>query len=104
MARVLLLVSQPSAGGYLELLGRERSIANEIDTIGGIALKVNDDAACVMSTQCLFAAGLYCTDKAKRACIAELIDQHSKQTGWPPASTNLAEELCHEWKKSISAQ
>lgn len=100
MARILLLVSQPSAGGYVELLGREKSIADEIDTIGGIALKVNDDAAHVMSTQCLFAAGLYCTDEAKRACIADLIEHNSKQTAWPPASTNLAGELQQEWARS----
>lgn len=104
MARILLLVSQPSAGGYLELLGRERSISDEIDTICGIALKVSDEAATVMSTQCLFAAGLYSTDQSKRTCIAELIEHNSRQTGWPPASTDLAEELRQEWAKSTGIQ
>lgn len=99
MARILLLVSQPSAGGYLELAGRESSIATEIDKIGGIALKVNDDAGRVMSTQCLFAAGLYCMDQAKRACILDLIQDHCKQTGWPPSNTDLAEQLQKEWAK-----
>lgn len=102
MARILLLVSQPSAGGYPELLSRERAIAEEIDTIGGIALKVIDDGAVVTSTQCLFAAGLYCTDEAKRICIAELIESHAEQTRWPPINTNLAEELREEWKRCRS--
>lgn len=33
-----------------------------------------------MSTQCLFAAGLYCSDDSKRRCIVELIQGHQ---GWP---------------------
>jgi len=51
-----------------------------------------------MSTQCLFAAGLYCTDMDKRDCIAELIADHSMHTGWP-TNTDLAEELRAEWSK-----
>jgi hypothetical protein len=52
----------------------------------------------LMSTQCLFAAGLYCNDDAKRRCIAELIDDHASQTGWP-VNTNLSDELHSEWAK-----
>jgi hypothetical protein len=98
MARILLLVNQPAAGGYLEYLNRERTIIECIDTIGGIALKLSDDASRLMSTQCLFAAGRYCTEEAKRQCITELIDDHASQTGWP-VNTNLSDELRSEWTK-----
>lgn len=98
MARILLLIHQPAANGYLEYMGRDRIITDCIDTIGGIALKLNDDASRFMSTQCLFAAGLFCNDEAKRTCIAELIQDHQAHTGWP-INANLAEELQQEWTK-----
>ncbi|EGP91883.1 uncharacterized protein MYCGRDRAFT_67482 [Zymoseptoria tritici IPO323] len=98
MARILLLINQPSAGGYLEYLSRDRIIVECIDTIGGIAMKLSDDASRLMSTQCLFAAGLYCNDEAKRQCITELIDEHASMTGWP-VNTNLSEELRQEWAR-----
>ncbi|KAK3076011.1 hypothetical protein LTR53_000188 [Teratosphaeriaceae sp. CCFEE 6253] len=101
MARILLLIHQPTAGGYLEYLGRDKAITECIDTIGGIALRLDDDASRLMSTQCLFAAGLYCTDQGKRECIAELIAEHSAHTGWP-ANVILADELRVQWAKQKS--
>jgi hypothetical protein len=98
MARILLLIHQPAANGYLEYLSRDKIITECIDTIGGVALKLTDDASRLMSTQCLFAAGLYCTEPEKRQCIAELIEDHSQHTGWP-SNTDLAEELRVEWSK-----
>ena len=98
MAKILLLINQPSAGGYLEYLGRDKLINECIDTIGGIAMQIADDACRLMSTQCLYAAGLYCNDEAKRYCIAELIQDHSNHIGWP-SNTDLAEELRAEWRK-----
>ncbi|KAK3634868.1 hypothetical protein LTR56_014993 [Elasticomyces elasticus] len=114
MARLLLLIHQPAAGGYLEYgeilrkrdrmheraltLGRDRDITACIDEIGSIAMNVLDDASRLMSTQCLFAAGLYCTDNIKRECIAELITEHATHTGWP-SNVDLAEELRLEWSR-----
>ena len=98
MARILLLINQPAAGGYLEYLSRDKVINECIDTIGGIALRLTDDACRLMSTQCLYAAGLYCTDDTKRYCIAELIQDHSVHTAWP-SNTDLAEDLRAEWQK-----
>ncbi|KAK4891607.1 hypothetical protein LTR27_009776 [Elasticomyces elasticus] len=144
MARLLLLIHQPAAGGYLEYvriasaylcypttcrlvqstehhilwktsamfpsldfspifltslqLGRDRDITACIDEIGSIAMNVLDDASRLMSTQCLFAAGLYCTDNIKRECIAELITEHATHTGWP-SNVDLAGELRLEWSR-----
>lgn len=61
-------------------------------------MKLTDDASRFMSSQCLFAAGLYCTDAEKRECIAELLTNHAGHTGWP-SNTDLAEELRAEWAK-----
>lgn len=120
MARILLLIHQPAAGGYMEYRRRDVIITECIDTIAGIALKLTDDASRLMSTQCLWAAGMYadswprylfwviaddchqyyryCTDPEKRNCIAELITDHSMHTGWP-SNTDLAKELQTEWSK-----
>jgi len=95
-ARILLLVNQPAAGGYLECQSRERTIAECIDTVGGVAMKLSDDATRLMSTQCLYAAGLYCSVPAKQNSIAELIREHSAHTGWP-TNTDLVEELRVHW-------
>jgi len=95
-ARILLLVNQPAAGGYLECQSRERTIAECVDTVGGVAMKLSDDATRLMSTQCLYAAGLYCTVPAKQNSIAELIRDHSAHTGWP-TNTDLVEELRVHW-------
>ncbi|PPJ55825.1 hypothetical protein CBER1_01613 [Cercospora berteroae] len=98
MARILLLIHQPAAGGYLEYLQRDKIITECIDTIGGIAMKLTEDASRFTSAQCLYAAGLYCTDEAKQQYIAELILDHHSHTGWP-VNTDLAEELRAEWAK-----
>ena len=98
MARILLLINKPAAGGYLEYMSRDKIISESIDMIGGIAMKLTDNASRLMSSQCLFAAGLYCNDPAKRECIAELISDHSAHTGWP-SNGDLAEELRAEWSK-----
>ena len=102
VARILLLIHQPAAGGYLEYLSRDKIITESIDTIAGIALKLTDDASRLISMQCLFAAGLYCTDDTKRECIADLIRDHSNHIGWPP-NTDLTEELRAEWHKQKPA-
>ena len=101
MARILMLIHEPATGGYLEYMTRDKAIVECVDTIGGIALHVSDDASRVMSTQCLFAAGLYCTDEDKRKAIAALIENQSSQTGWP-TNTDLADELRREWAKTPS--
>jgi hypothetical protein len=95
-ARILLLVNHPAAGGYLECQSRERTIADCVDTIAGIAMRLSDDASRLMSTQCLYAAGLYCTVSAKQNSIAELLRQHSRHTGWP-TNADLVEELRVHW-------
>lgn len=95
-ARILLLVNQPAAGGYLECQSRERTIADCVDTIAGIAMRLSDDASRLMSTQCLYAAGLYCTVPVKQNSIADLLRRHSAHTGWP-TNADLVEELRVHW-------
>lgn len=98
-SRILLLIHRPAPGGFLEYLNRERELMEAIDTIAGIGLTVKDDAASVISTQCLFAAGLYCQDDAKRSVILRLVEEAQGRTGWPVGS--LGDELRLEWSKGV---
>jgi len=77
-------------------LAREGIMLQSIDTICGIAMTLEDEPASVMSTQCVFAAGLYAREDSKRQEIKKLLTLHQSRTGWPPSS--LAEELEAEWR------
>ncbi|KAL1646019.1 hypothetical protein SLS58_003439 [Diplodia intermedia] len=97
-ARILLLIHQPAAGGYREYLAREKELNNAIDTIVGLAMTIDYEPAEVVSTQCLFAAGLYANEMFKREKICELMEKHQRSTGWPVQS--LSEELRNEWART----
>jgi hypothetical protein len=101
-ARILLLVTQPAAGGFSEFLRRERHLSEAVDVICGIAMTITDEPSSISSTQCLYAAGLYTHDKdpRKREAIVQLIDAHQMRTGWPVHS--LTEELQAEWTSADS--
>lgn len=97
-ARILLLVHQPAAGGYREYFVREKDLNAAIDMIVGLAMTIDYEPAEVVSTQCLFAAGLYANELFKREKICELIEKHQRNTGWPVQS--LADELRTEWARA----
>lgn len=98
LAKVLISVNKPAPGGLRECLGREREVSEAIDTICGIALTIKDEPATVLSTQCLFAAGLYTQPAVKRQAILELLAAHQDFTGWPV--NRLENELKAEWKNT----
>ncbi|KAF2087784.1 hypothetical protein K490DRAFT_40883 [Saccharata proteae CBS 121410] len=97
-ARILLLVHQPAAGGYREYFTREKLLNEAIDTICGIGSVIEDEPASFISTQCLFAAGLYVQDDSKKEAILELIDTQQRRTRWPVS--RLTDELRAEWAKT----
>lgn len=96
-AKILLLVHEPSVGGYNEFLRREKHLSDAVDAICGIAITITDEPSTIASTQCLFAAGLFTHDRdpRKREAIVKLIDEGQIRTGWPVSS--LTEELQAEW-------
>ena len=96
-AKILLLVHEPSVGGYTDFLRREKQLSDSVDAICGIAVTITDEPSLIVSTQCLFAAGLYTHDRdpRKREAIVKLIDDGQIRTGWPVNS--LTEELQAEW-------
>lgn len=97
-AKILLQICTPAAGGLKEYVAKERALHESVDMICGIALATEDDAAMVVSTQCVFAAGLHTRDLTKRVAIMEIITQHQNRTGWPVH--DLRVDLKAEWAKT----
>ncbi|KAK6005244.1 hypothetical protein QM012_008023 [Aureobasidium pullulans] len=97
-AKILLQICTPAAGGLKEYVTRERALNESVDVICGIALATEDDAAMVISTQCVFAAGLHTQDPIKRAAILEMLAHHQKRTGWPVHDLRI--DLKSEWTKT----
>jgi hypothetical protein len=81
--------------GLKELERLHQTLDNAIDQIGGIACTTRSTAAIIVSTQCLFAAGLNTRDPSKREHIARLLRSHQSNTGWPV--NDLAQDLQTEW-------
>ncbi|KAI5206606.1 hypothetical protein E4T38_03786 [Aureobasidium subglaciale] len=97
-AKILLQICTPAAGGLKEYMARERALNESIDVICGIALATDDDAAIVISTQCIFAAGLHTQDPGKRVAVLGIIAQHQARTGWPVHDLRI--DLEAEWSKT----
>ncbi|KAI4729355.1 hypothetical protein E4T49_02798 [Aureobasidium sp. EXF-10728] len=97
-AKILLQICTPASGGLKEYVARERALNESIDVICGIALATEDDAAMVISIQCIFAAGLHTQDPIKRAAILEMIAQSQGRTGWPVHDLRI--DLEAEWTKT----
>lgn len=55
----------------------------------------SDPAATIISTECLFGAGINTQDSSKRAQILEMLRSHQEITGWP--AHDLGEDLKLEW-------
>jgi len=91
----MLSVHGPAVSGLRELERLYRALDDAVDCIGGIGCTTRDSAVVIISTQCLFAAGLHTRDAAKREHIVRLIRLHQSCTGWPVH--DLALDLQTEW-------
>jgi hypothetical protein len=99
-ARILLAVHSPAVSGLKELERLHQTLDNAVDQIGGIACSTRSTAAIIVSTQCLFAAGLNTRDSSKREHICKLLRSHQCHTGWPV--NDLAQDLQTEWALDAS--
>ncbi|KAI5194240.1 hypothetical protein E4T39_08718 [Aureobasidium subglaciale] len=99
-ARIMLAVHSPVMSGLKELERLQQTLDDAVSYIGGIACTTNNTAAIIISTQCLFAAGLNTRDLPKREQIARLLRSHQSCTGWPVH--DLAQDLQAEWTLASS--
>ncbi|KAK8219052.1 hypothetical protein IWZ01DRAFT_428167 [Phyllosticta capitalensis] len=96
-ARILIHLNRPSVGGLGGYMRTQKEVAASVDTIAGIAKPLNDDGASLISSQCLFIAGMCTQDARKQEVILELIDACRQRTGWPIKP--LGEELQELWSR-----
>ena len=99
-ARIMLAVHSPVVSGLKELERLQQTLNDAINYIGGVACTTTNTAATIISTQCLFAAGLNTRDLAKRDQIVQLLRAHQSCTGWPVH--DLARDLQVEWAVEAS--
>ncbi|PQE16781.1 catalytic activity protein [Rutstroemia sp. NJR-2017a BBW] len=104
-ARLLLLLNQPSRGGFGGYIEQGRRITKYVANICGIAMTLTDNASSVMCSQCLFIvhygltesfkAGMCIQEPSKRESVLDMIDACRQRTGWPIKP--LGEELKAFW-------
>ncbi|KUJ17130.1 uncharacterized protein LY89DRAFT_685078 [Mollisia scopiformis] len=97
-ARLLLLLNKPSRGGFGGYLEQSRMISKYVNNICGIALTLTDHASSVMSSQCLYIAGMCVQDTRQRETVLSMLESCRQRTGWPLRS--LGEELQAFWESS----
>ncbi|KFZ23556.1 hypothetical protein V502_01962 [Pseudogymnoascus sp. VKM F-4520 (FW-2644)] len=96
--RILILLHKPSLKGMREYMANQKLLAKAVDTVCGVALTLTDAASSLVSSQCLYIAGLCIQDLRQREAIISLIDACHRRTGWPTRS--LSHDLREEWQQS----
>ncbi|KAK5677778.1 hypothetical protein LTS10_009661 [Elasticomyces elasticus] len=97
-SRLLLLEHMPALEGLKELVRREASVQESVNVISGIASCTSEEAAMLVSTQCLYAAGTHVRDANKQHDVLEMIHSHQSKTGWP--HYDIGAELRMRWGTS----
>ncbi|OJD40232.1 zn 2cys6 transcription factor [Diplodia corticola] len=94
-ARILIDLHRPFLGGLSGYVHKQKEMMKCAETICGIARPLTDDAASLMSSQCLYIAGLVVQDTKQQEAILDLINECRLRTGWPIKP--LGEELQALW-------
>ncbi|KAH7268968.1 uncharacterized protein BKA55DRAFT_587823 [Fusarium redolens] len=95
-SRILLDLHRPCSGGYEEYLGKQRILKRWAGIVCRIAKALNDHASSVLSSQCVFIAGMVVEDPEQRSAILDILDTCSRRAGWPGYS--LGRELKEIWR------
>lgn len=98
LARLLLLTHRPALRGLAELRMLTASVDDLTDYIMGIGCTVEDDAAVLVSIQCVSVAGAFVEGQAKREKVLSLLQSYQRQVGWPPYDLGL--ELQEKWQST----
>ncbi|KAL7775600.1 hypothetical protein CFE70_009444 [Pyrenophora teres f. teres 0-1] len=99
VARIIVLVNQPSMGGIDEFRIRQRFLDESVETIYGIAMvdhQGKDLPSAMVNCQALYAAGLCVQNPIKQTAILRLLDQILDITKFPPKT--LLDDLANYWR------
>ncbi|KAH8424427.1 uncharacterized protein LDX57_002178 [Aspergillus melleus] len=95
LARILVLLHRPSVGGLHDYRAGQRLLTASVSTICGIAKTVdeNDNAACLVSLNSLYGAGMCVHTPHERSILLELMDTFQQRVRWPSNSLRRDLEL-----------
>ncbi|KAL4922304.1 fungal-specific transcription factor domain-containing protein [Aspergillus aurantiobrunneus] len=95
VAHILISSNEPCIGGSNRYLERQTRIRQCVEIICGIAMTLKDDASSLLSSQCLFIAGMFTQGNRSRECVLDLLESCRRLTGWPIHS--FGNELKQLW-------
>ncbi|KPA40254.1 quinate transport protein [Fusarium langsethiae] len=95
-SRILVTAHEPHLDGIQGLLKRQKDIQQSINMVCGIGMTLTEDASSMLSSQCLFIAGMFMQNPRQKEAVLEMLDSCQKRCGWPTPS--LGSELEHIWK------
>ncbi|EXA34898.1 hypothetical protein FOQG_13285 [Fusarium oxysporum f. sp. raphani 54005] len=95
-SKILITAHEPHLDGIQGLLKRQKEIQESIKMVCGIGMTLTEDASSMLSSQCLFIAGMFMQNPRERECVLEMLDTCQKRCGWPKPS--LRSELRQIWE------
>ncbi|KAM5386295.1 hypothetical protein ACJA88_002445 [Fusarium oxysporum] len=95
-SKILITAHEPHLDGIQGLLKRQKEIQESIKMVCGIGMTLTEDASSMLSSQCLFIAGMFMQNPRERECVLEMLDTCQKRCGWPTPS--LRSELGQIWE------
>lgn len=98
-AQILVTLHSPNTTGFSGFLKMQRTLAEAVETICGIAMELKEESCQIMSAQCLYGAGLCVHDPVKREKIISMMEECESRVGWTPMAT-WRDDLRLEWVKA----
>ncbi|KZL68855.1 Zn(II)2Cys6 transcription factor [Colletotrichum tofieldiae] len=95
-SQILLLMHSPVLGGLEQYTQQRKRLMECVKRVCGIGMTLTDYPSSIMSSQCLFIAGLPLENSRERNCVLEMLDACRDRSGWPIKP--LGEELKARWE------
>ncbi|KAI0886902.1 uncharacterized protein GGS22DRAFT_178901 [Annulohypoxylon maeteangense] len=99
---ILVALERPLLGGIGDYLELRKTLSRCVQIVCGIAKTQEDYESSVMSSQCLYIAGLSVENNNERAQVLDMLSKRQRRCGWPTRS--LGEDLLASWKLSNRTQ
>ncbi|CAM1510823.1 Fc.00g083360.m01.CDS01 [Cosmosporella sp. VM-42] len=96
VSQILLCAHEPCLGGLESFMKRQKTIQDSIEMVCGVGMTLTEDASGMLSSQCLFIAGVFMQNPRQRICVLRMLDSCRKKCGWPTPS--LGSELERIWE------
>lgn len=98
-AQILITLYSPIPAGFSGYLKVQKTLAESVETICGIAMELKDEGCQILCAQCLYGAGLCVQGSDRRDKIISMMEQCEARVGWAPMST-WRDDLRREWARA----